>query len=100
MRKWFDLVDHLVIEPFDNVSHYFTQILEIKQQPCFIEFGSRERDSDLVVVAVRILALTFVIAQVVSRSERIFDGDFEHDPPKAGWKQARRRTLRNIYCTA
>src|SRR5438270_4504526 len=91
MCKRFDLVDHLVIEPFDNVSHHFTQVLEIKQQPCFIEFGSRERNPDLVVVAVRIFALTLVIAQVVSRGECIFDRDFEHDPPKAGWKQVRQR---------
>src|SRR6266850_2049011 len=39
---------------------------------------TRPADAHLVIVAVRILALTFVIAEVVSGGEAVFHGDFEH----------------------
>ena len=52
-----------MIQPFDHVLHDFAQVLEIKQQLEVIEIFASERDANLVIVAVRILALAFVVAQ-------------------------------------
>src|SRR3954471_23605704 len=43
-----------------------------------VELAPLQSDADLVIVAVRILALTFVVAKVVSGGEAVFNGDFEH----------------------
>ena len=61
--------------------HDFFQILEIEQQPGFVEFRPGQGHPDLVIMSVRVLALAFVVAQVVSCGKRIFHGDFEHEPP-------------------
>src|SRR6266852_708476 len=45
-------------------------------------------------MAVRILALAFVVAQVMSRGERFFDGNLVHPLPL--YVQAHGRYLRNI----
>ncbi len=74
----FEIVDHLVIETIDHMSHYFAKIFEIEQKAGFVELFSGEGDPNFVVVSMRVLALAFVIAQVVPRGKRIFYGDFEH----------------------
>jgi hypothetical protein len=61
------------------VTHDFAQVLEIEQQPRFIEVLASERDPHFVIVPVRILALTFVVAQVMARGKRIFYRNFKHD---------------------
>src|SRR5208337_2930326 len=83
-RRWIDdgerldIVDHLMVEAFDDVLHHFAEILEIEQQSGFVEFRARERDPDLVIVPVRIFTLALVVAQVMARRKRIVNCNFEH----------------------
>src|SRR5208282_3586513 len=74
-----DLVDHLVVETVDGVLHHVFQIFEIEQQAGLVEFGAREGHTNLVIVAVRVLALALVVAQVVPCRECVFDGNFKHE---------------------
>ena len=84
-REGLDFVDHLVIETFDGVLHHIFQVFEIEQQAGFVELRSRQGHADLVVVAVRILALAFVVAEVVSGGECVFYGYFVHE---IGWPRS------------
>jgi hypothetical protein len=76
------LINHLMIQTVDDRLHHVTQIFEIEEQTGFVEFLASEGDPNLVVVAVRILALPTVTTQVVPCGERIFDSDLEHYPPR------------------
>src|SRR5215475_13121773 len=80
-REGLDVVDHLMIETLDDMPHDLAQILEIKEQTSFVEFGSGQRNANFVVMAVRVLALAFIVAQVVSRGKCVFNGYFEHGSP-------------------
>src|ERR1039458_1895740 len=86
LRRWVDrskrlnVVDHLVIEPIDNVLHHFAKVFEIEQETSLVQFSSGQRDPDLVVMAVRILALALVVAQIMSRGKSIVNRNFEHVP--------------------
>ena len=52
--------------------------LEVEQQAGLVERGAGQRDADLVVVAVRVLALAFVVAEIVAGGEICLHGDFIH----------------------
>src|SRR4051812_21138373 len=73
-----------MIKPLDDVLHDFSQIFEVEQQSGLVQLCPRQGDTDLVIMAVRVLALALVVAQVVPCGKRIVHGDFEHDPPAAG----------------
>jgi len=70
------------VEPLDDMPHHLAQVFEIEQQPSLIEFLAGKRHPHLVVMAVRVFALSFVVAQVVPRGKRILDRDLVHEPPK------------------
>ena len=70
-----------MVEPLDNVLHHFAQLFKIDQQPGLIEFFSGEGHADFVVVPVRLLALAFVVAEIVAGRKLIFDGNFVHEFP-------------------
>src|SRR6267143_375276 len=53
--------------------------LEVEEQAGFVEFVALESDEDLVVVAVRVLTLATIVAEVVAGGEAGFYGYFEHD---------------------
>jgi len=76
--KRLQIVDHLMIEPLDDMLHHLAQIFEVEQQPSLVEFFAGQRDPDLIVVPMRVLTLPLVIAEVVSRGKRVFDSDFKH----------------------
>src|SRR5580698_7163105 len=67
-----------MIQPLDDVLHHLAQVFEVEQQPSLVEFLAGQRDPDFIVVAMRVLTLPLVIAEIVSGGKRIFDGDFEH----------------------
>ena len=61
----------------DRAQHLLEQ-LEVEQQTGLIELGAGQRHADLVVVAVRVLALAFVVAQIVAGGEICLHGNFKH----------------------
>src|SRR4051794_24731205 len=67
-----------MIKAVDGRLHHSLQVFEVEQQAGLVEFAALQGDPHLVIVAVRILALTFVVAQVMSGGEGVFNGDFEH----------------------
>jgi anaerobic magnesium-protoporphyrin IX monomethyl ester cyclase len=97
-RKWFNVIEHLVVEPLDHMLHDVAQVFEIEQQSSFVEFSAGERDTNLVVVPVRVFALALVVAQVMSGCERIFNSNFEHAPPAA--LSLHRARLSTLHSTA
>src|SRR5580704_19760484 len=74
-----EVVNHLVVEVVDDGAHDLLEEFEIEEQAGFIEVFALQGDEDLVVVAVRILALATVVAEVVAGGEAGFYGYFEHD---------------------
>src|SRR5213078_1962509 len=83
-----DLVDHLVIQPLDDVLHHVAQVLEIEQQSGLIQVFSSERYAHLVVVPVRVFAFPLVIAQVVACGKRVLDRNLVHESPGGPHKTA------------
>ena len=81
-----------MVEALDDMPHDFAQVLEVEQQSGLVQFRAGQSDTNLVVVAVRILALALVVAQVMARGKRIFDRDFEHDPSAAPVTKRRDRS--------
>ena len=73
-----EVVDHLVVEVVDDGLQQILQQLEVEQQAGLVEFGAGQRDQHTVVVAVGILALAVIVAQVVAGGEAGFYGDFKH----------------------
>src|SRR5579862_5674023 len=73
------IVDHLVVQAVHDGLQGFLQLAKVEQQTGFVEFLTGQGDSYLVIVAVRIFALAFVIAQVVARRKRIFYSDLKHE---------------------
>src|SRR5580698_8762375 len=73
-----NVVDHLMIQAFDDVLHDLAEVLKIEEQTGLIQLGAGQRHADLVIVPVRILTLAFVVAQVMARRKRIVDRDFKH----------------------
>jgi len=67
-----------MIQTVDHWLHHELQFLEVEQQAGVIEFAPLQRNLNLVIVAVRVLALPAVIAQVVSRGKAIFNSNFVH----------------------
>src|SRR5271167_1117999 len=90
-----------MVQPLNGVLHHFAQLFEVDKQPGFVQFLARQRDPHLVIVSMRIFALTLVIAQVVPRRERVFHGNFEHESSHRPRHTSRFSgpTLTN-YCTA
>ena len=62
----FEVIEHLVVDAVDDRTHHLLQQLEIQQQPGCVQFPAPQRQADLVVVAMRILALAAVVARVMS----------------------------------
>src|SRR5438270_3027132 len=90
-----------MIQTFDHVLHYLPEIFEIEQQACLVEFGARESDPNLVVMAVRVFALAFVIAQVMACRKCVFHRDFEHVPRRSAVNTGLPCALfANLYCSA
>src|ERR1022692_3340296 len=81
-RPGFSADDYQKEQDHSNIeySRILAQVFEIEQQAGLVEFGAGERDADLVVMAVRILALALVVAQVMSRGKSIVNRNFEHVP--------------------
>src|SRR5215472_13008633 len=69
-----------MIQTINHVPHHFAQVFEIQQQASFVEFAAGQGHANLIVVAVRVLALSLIVPQVMPCGKRIFDGDFEHGP--------------------
>ena len=59
--------------------HNVFQIFEIEQQAGLVELGTGEGHTNLVIMAVRVLALAFVVAQVVPGGECVFHSYFVHE---------------------
>jgi hypothetical protein len=68
-----------VVEVVDDRAHDLLEELEVEEQAGFVEVFALEGNEDLVVVAVRILALATVVAEVVAGGEAGFYGYFKHD---------------------
>jgi hypothetical protein len=68
-----------MVEVFDDGAHHLFEELEVEEQTSFVEVFTLEGDEDLVVVAVRILALATIVAEVVAGGETGFYGYFKHD---------------------
>ncbi len=68
----------MVVEAVDYRAHDLLQQFEVEEKAGFIEIRADEGDEDLVVVAVRIFALSAVVAEVVTGREAGFYGDFKH----------------------
>lgn len=92
-REGFNVIDHLMVEAFDGALHHLFEVLEIEQKACFVELGSGQSHLNFIIVAVRVLALAFVVAQVVPCRERIFYRHFVHSLRYSG------RKFRRFYCT-
>src|SRR5512146_2447128 len=73
-----EIVDHLVIEVVDHVLHDELEVLEVEEQAGVIKFAPGERHPDLVIMSVRVLALSLVIAQVMTCGKTVFYCDFVH----------------------
>ena len=68
-----------MVEIVDGGAHDLLEELEVEQHPGFVELCADKGDEDLVVVAVRVLALAAIVAEVVAGGEPGFYGDFKHD---------------------
>jgi hypothetical protein len=68
-----------VVEVFDYRTHDLFEELEIEEEASFIEVIALKGDEYLVVVAVRVLALATVVAEVVAGGKAGFYGYFKHD---------------------
>ena len=73
-----EVVQHLVVDAVDDRAQHVLEQLEVEEQSGFVERGAGQRDADLVVVAVRVLALAFVVAEIVAGGEIRLHGDFVH----------------------
>jgi hypothetical protein len=81
-----EVVDHLVVEIIDDGAKDLLEQLEVEEEAGLVELVTDERDEDFVVVAMRVLALALIVAEVVAGGESRFYGDFVHaffDPFKA-----------------
>ena len=74
-----EVVDHEVVEVFHGGAHDLFEELEVEEHAGLVELLADEGDEDLVVVAVGVLALASVVAEVVAGGETGFYGDFKHD---------------------
>jgi hypothetical protein len=52
-----------MIEPLDDVLHHLTQVFEIEQKPCLVQFLAGQRDPDFIVMPMGILTLPLVIGR-------------------------------------
>jgi hypothetical protein len=68
-----------MVEVFDDGAHDLFEELEVEQEASLVEIFALEGDEDLVVVAVRVLALATVVAEVVAGGEAGFYSYFKHD---------------------
>src|SRR3984885_8655523 len=73
-----EVVDHEVVEVLHGGAHDLLEELEVEEHAGLVELFSDEGDEDLVVVAVRVLALAAIVAEVVAGGEAGFYGYFEH----------------------
>src|ERR1017187_6380398 len=74
-----DVIDHLVVEIFDDGTHELLEVLEVEQEAGMVEFCALQDDADAIVVAMRILALALVVAQVVAGGKGFLHGYFKHE---------------------
>jgi hypothetical protein len=77
-RKRLELVQHLVVDAVDDRSQHLLQKLEVEQQTAVIESRARECDAHFVIMAMRIFALSVVIAQVMPGRKACLNRDFVH----------------------
>src|SRR5450631_879798 len=78
LDEWFEVIEHLVVDAVDDRTHDLLEQLEIQQQPGGVQFPAPQRQTNLVVVAMGVLTLAAIVAQVMSRGESRFDGYFIH----------------------
>ncbi len=93
-----EVVDHLVVEAVDDGAHDLLEEFEIKQEAGVIKIGANEGDEDFVVVAMRVLALALVVAEIVAGGEAGFHGDFKHCGSVA-FPGTLERAGMKLYCT-
>ncbi len=67
-----------MIEPVDDFGQRRLDVLEVDQYAQIVEPFAAERDVDLVVVAVEVLAGAFVFSEPVCRGELRLDCQLEH----------------------
>src|ERR1035437_735575 len=73
------VVEHLVVDALDDGAHHQLELFEVEQQAGRVQRFSGEGDADLVIVAVRVLTLAVVIAEVVAGRKAGVHGDFIHE---------------------
>lgn len=64
--KRLEVVDHVVVEIIDGGTEDVLELLEIEQEAGFVELLPGQGDEDPVVVAVGVLALAVVVAEIVA----------------------------------
>ena len=72
------IIEHLVVDAVNNGSQHVLHELEVEEQAGFVELGAGQSDANLVVMAVRVLALASVIAEIVAGGEIRLHGNFKH----------------------
>src|SRR6516225_1384235 len=77
-RERLQLIEHLVVDAVDYWPHHLLEQLEVEQETGLIEHGTGQGHADFIVVAVRVLALAFVIPEVVPGAESGLHGNFKH----------------------
>src|SRR5216684_3785056 len=78
LGEGFELIEHLVVDAVDDRTHHLLEQLEVEEEPCGVQFPASQRQTNLVIVAMGILTLTAIVAQVMSRGKSRFDRYFVH----------------------
>jgi len=67
-----------VVDALDDRTQQILEQLEVQQQAGGVQLRPGQGDADLVVMAMRVLALALVVAEVVSGGETCLHGNFKH----------------------
>ncbi len=78
LSKWFEIIQHLMIDALDHRAHHLLEQLEIQQKAGLIQRSSGQGHADLIVMAVRIFALAAIVAEIVAGGEVGLYGDLVH----------------------
>src|SRR5258708_6393097 len=68
-----------MVEVVDDGAHDLFEEFEVEQERGFVECAALQRDEPLIVVAVGVLALAGIVAEVVAGGEAGFYGYFKND---------------------
>jgi hypothetical protein len=73
------IVNHLMVQVLDDGTHNLFEQLEVEKEAGFVKVFAPEGDENLIVMAVRVLALAAIIAEVVAGGKTGFYSYFKHD---------------------